>query len=360
MSNTDVVLIPTNCSPYTGGINYEIWFKSTLDSCNFFVTVKLNVRESGNPFNGGFIFSNYLYGSPSTFVATASLPDSANPADYIYATVPVSTSGTSAYNSIIATDTTYYVDDAGISGNSGTSSTSPLDSIASVLSKIGKNINVNITIRLMNYTKNENINLSNYMGSGTIIIISDDANAKNVGYARIFNNTINKISINKLNFTSSLNFEGYTTPVVVDRCTGLTYIESCKLQVSSVNGIYARDSIVFAGYGIIDNKTNAVVADWNGQISCYQLKTTDKTTIANNAYYANMGTIRLLIEDGTTPLDANTTKFKPLNGGLIVRSGGLNIQKAGTQGDSTASDVAGLKTDLNALLLKLRNCGLLS
>lgn len=52
----------------------------------------------------------------------------------------------------------------------------------------------------------------------------------------------------------------------------------------------------------------------------------------------------------------NPENQAPLN--LVLPSSGFT--KAAAQADSTATDIAGLKTDFNALLAKLRTAGVIS
>jgi len=65
----------------------------------------------------------------------------------------------------------------------------------------------------------------------------------------------------------------------------------------------------------------------------------------------------LAVEGDTTV--ANLTASGTLNVTGTFQLGGTDIAQAAAQSDSTATDVAGLVSDFNALLAKLRTAGLL-
>ena len=69
--------------------------------------------------------------------------------------------------------------------------------------------------------------------------------------------------------------------------------------------------------------------------------------------------------DGVTMMDINTFIYYVVKDGVvampIATSSTLGgVKQAVAQADSTATDVAGLKTDFNALLAKLRTAGILA
>jgi len=72
-----------------------------------------------------------------------------------------------------------------------------------------------------------------------------------------------------------------------------------------------------------------------------------------------------LIVDGVTIVKDATTKALKVAGGTVLAPDATTttkgiVKQAVAQADSTATDVAGLKADFNALLAKLRTAGSLA
>lgn len=74
----------------------------------------------------------------------------------------------------------------------------------------------------------------------------------------------------------------------------------------------------------------------------------------------NQKPIRAVVNASTTT--AGLENQQPMSLVLVNPDGttASTIKKQAAQADSTATDVAGLKTDLNALLAKLRSAGVIS
>lgn len=89
--------------------------------------------------------------------------------------------------------------------------------------------------------------------------------------------------------------------------------------------------------------------------------------MADKIFGADLKATPLKLVQTPAVVPANAAKAKPVyfQGGVAAAVGNATtanaglVKKAAAQADSTATDVAGLKTDLNALLAKLRTAGII-
>ncbi len=105
----------------------------------------------------------------------------------------------------------------------------------------------------------------------------------------------------------------------------------------------------------------AVMSDISGGGDITSDQISDATTVGKDVLTADdAAAARAAIGAGTSSLAIGTTSTTAMAGNLAATTAAIGgVKKMAAQTDSTATDVAGLVTDFNALLAKARTAGLM-